>query len=115
MKNDLNPGTGAGFLSLFLPYRILQPFPGFKHRNFPGGDIDFLAGLGIASFSGGAFADIEAAETNQTNFVAFGECAADGLDNGIKGFVGIFLGQFGVFGNLFDKICFGQLKGLLNN
>ena len=58
--------------------------PGLKRAFLEAGDLDFLAGRGVAALAGGSVLNRECAEANQANFLTFLERVADRGDHRVE-------------------------------
>ena len=65
--------------------RVLQPLPGLELGLSGGGNLDGIAGTGIAAFSGCAVSDIEGAKPGQTDIIALSQSIGNDIEGAIDG------------------------------
>ena len=72
---------------------VFQFFAGFEGRRDAGRNLDFLAGLRVASGTSGAFASFEGTEADQGDFIPFFQGLGDTFEYGFERFAGLDFGN----------------------
>ena len=92
--------------TLYRPYFLPEFLPSLEEWHLLGGDLDRIAGFGIAPFSGIAASGTKTAKTSQLDFVALpqslGNTREQNADNGF----GLSLGKVDFVGNSSSEFCF---------
>ena len=84
--------------------RVLERLSRLEGRNLRCGDLDILAGLGIATDSGGTLSYRKRAEAYEADILALGHLVLDGRLESLECFLGINLGQVGCSSDGFDQL-----------
>src|SRR6267378_2172285 len=84
--------------------RVLELLARLEARHVGGGDLDLLAGLGIAPLARLAFGDLEGPEADQQDLFLLLQRLGYDREHGVDGAGGVGLGQVGGSGDGGDQI-----------
>jgi hypothetical protein len=93
-------------------YDFPEFLPGLKKRHLLGGDLDRVAGFGIAPFAGVAASGSETAEASQLDFVALFQGVSNTCEQNVDDGFGLLLGKVNFVGNSSRKLCFCHVSSL---
>ena len=90
---------GAPLTTLYRPYFLPEFFPGLEEGHLLGGDLDRIAGFGIAPFAGIAAPGSKTAKTSQLDFVALPQGLGNTREQNADDGFGLPLGKVDSVGN----------------
>src|SRR5215470_4916577 len=85
---------------------VFQALASLELRLFRGGNLEWLAGAGIAALRGRTLAHIEGAEADKTNLMPLLQRLRDGIEHSIHSPGSVGLGELGDSGNCIDEFIF---------
>ena len=100
------PHDASGLTTLQRPHSLTEFLSGLEEGDLLAGNLDGVAGLGIAPLSGIAAPGPKTAETSQLHFVPLPQSLGNAREQNADDGFGLSLGKVDSVGNSFSEFCF---------